>query len=210
VKNRSVTILLAVGIAAIPSVAPRPGFAQESPSVDAPRAAAPVARQSWTADRRAFAVGDVITVLVDERTLASATTGNFASDRRRRDMRVDASQSVTSSIPNVSASVGSINDAESRQRGEAQRQNRFVGEMTVRVVSIDNGLLQVRGEKRTTVDRSQQELTLTGWVRPQDVSAQNLLESWRIGDAQLLYTSRGGLDRPRGGIITRIISVFWP
>jgi flagellar L-ring protein FlgH len=209
VKNSGTLLLL---VATVGWSAPGAGAAsaQDAPVLDAPRAAGPAARQSWTADRRGFVVGDVITVLVDERTLASATSGNFASDRRRRDMRVDASQNVTSAIPSVGASVGSINDAESRQRGGAVRQNRFVGEMTVRVVSIENGMLQVRGEKSTTVDRSEQALTLTGWVRPQDVSAQNLLESWRIGDAQLVYTSRGGLDRPRGGIITRIISVFWP
>jgi flagellar L-ring protein FlgH len=193
-------------------VLPAPGAsAQEAPAV--PAADAQVVRptrQSWTADRRSFRVGDVITVLVDERTLASATTGNFASDRRRRDMSVAASQSVTTSIPSVSATFGSGNDAESRQRGEALRQNRFVGEMTVRVVAVENGLLQVRGEKQTSVDRNRQQLTLAGWVRPQDVSSQNLLESWRIGDAQLVYTQRGGLDRPRGGIVSRIISVFWP
>jgi flagellar L-ring protein FlgH len=172
--------------------------------------AAAQARQSWTSDRRAFDVGDVITVLVDERTLASATMGQTASERRNRDMSVGASQNIHPAIPSVSATVGTRNDADSRRRGEAVRQNRFVGEMTVRVVGVENGLLQVRGEKRTSVDRNRQDLTLSGWIRPEDVSRQNTVESWRVGDAQIVYRSRGSLGKAGGGIVTRIISVFWP
>jgi len=167
------------------------------------------ARQSWTSDRRSFAVGDVITVLIDEQTMATATTGDYAADRRRRDLGTSVSTSIAA-FPRGGASIGSANDAESRQRGEATRQNRFVGEMTVRVVAAENGLLQVEGERTTSVDRNVQAMTLTGWIRPQDVSEFNLIESWRIGDASLTYTSSGNMGRPRGGIIGRLLGMIWP
>ncbi len=168
-------------------------------------------RQSWTADRRAFSEGDVITVLVDEHTLASATTGNYASDRRRRDASVSVRQDVVLDAPrSAGAGFGSGNSAESRQSGEAVRRNNFQGEMTVRVVGIENGILRLEGRKMVDVDKNRQELRLTGWVRPQDVTTRNTVDSWRIAEAELVYLSRGGLGTPRGGIVSRLIGVFWP
>jgi flagellar basal body L-ring protein FlgH len=47
-------------------------------------------------------------------------------------------------------------------------------------------------------------------VRPQDISARNLVESWRLADAELLYESTGDLGNPKKGIITRILGILWP
>jgi flagellar L-ring protein FlgH len=180
-------------------------------AVAAGSAEAQASRQSWTADRRDFVEGDVITVLIDEHTLAAANQGNFASDRRFRDLGVGAAQNVTGAIPSVRGEVSSTNQAESRSRGEATRQNRFQGEMTVRVIGIEpGGLLRVEGRKVVNIDRTSEELMLRGLIRPQDVSTRNLVDSWRVADAELLYTSRGGLASPRGGIIGRILGIIWP
>jgi flagellar L-ring protein FlgH len=168
-------------------------------------------RQSWTSDRRDFVTGDVITVLIDEHTLASANQGNFASDRRFRDLGVGVSQTATAAIPNVRGQVGSSNQAESRQRGEATRQNRFQGEMTVRVVGVEEGgLLRIEGNKVVDIDRNAEELTLRGVIRPQDVTSGNMIDSWRVADAELVYTARGRLGRPRGGIVGRVLAAIWP
>lgn len=203
---RSTPLLLA----AVAILAAAPLEAQQTPSLAAPTAArAP--RQSWTSDRRDFAVGAIITVLVDEYTLASAKKDNFASNRRLRDLGVGASQSVVSSIPALGADVSSINDAESRQRGDAFRQNRFQGEMSVRVTGIEpSGLLRVEGKKVVNVDDHREELSLMGYIRPEDVSAGNLVDSWRVGDAELVYTSDGSLGEPRSGMIGRLLGKIWP
>ena len=177
----------------------------------APTAATRAPRRSWTADRQDFAVGDVITVLIDEFTLAASNRGSSASDRRQRDMSLGVAQSVTAAIPSVSGDFSSSSNAESSQRGENTQQNRFQGEMTVRVTEVDpSGLLRVEGIKLIDVDDSKQELTLKGWVRPQDVSARNMVDSWRLGDAELTYSSKGSLGKPRGGMIGRILGAVWP
>ena len=178
----------------------------------AAQAATPIRapRRSWTADRQDFVVGDVITVLIDELTVASANKGTSASDRRGRDLGLGASQSVVASLPSIGADVTSTSSAESSQRGESTQANHFQGEMTVRVTEIENGLLRVEGIKLVDVDGSKQELTLKGWIRPQDVSARNLIDSWRLGDAELTYTSNGSLDKPAGGIIGKLLGALWP
>jgi flagellar L-ring protein precursor FlgH len=83
--------------------------------------------------------------------------------------------------------------------------------MTVRVVKVSpSGVLEVKGAKTVDVDKNRQDLTLTGFVRPEDVSRNNIVESSRIADAQVLYSLKGDLGKTRGGIVGRIISVFWP
>lgn len=166
-------------------------------------------RQSWTSDRRDFRAGDLITVMIDEHTLAASNQGEFNSDRRYRDLGVGVGQSLTGAIPGGSADINSSNQAESRRRGESTRQNRFRGEMTVRILAVEEGgMLRVEGRKVVNIDRVSEELTLRGLVRPHDVSAANMVESWRVADAELLYTARG--DSPRGGILGRLLGAIWP
>ena len=179
-------------------------------AAQAPAAAVKAPRRSWTADKQDFVVGDVITVLIDELTVASANKGTSASDRRGRDLGLGASQNVVASLPSIGADVSSTNSAESQQRGESTQANHFQGEMTVRVTEIENGLLRVEGLKLVDVDGSKQEMSLKGWVRPQDISGRNMIDSWRVGDAELTYTSKGSLGKPAGGILGRILGAVWP
>lgn len=175
-------------------------------------AAAPrPSRASWTSDRRSFGEGDVITVLVDEHTIAAALKGTNSSNSRYRDLSVGVDQSVVPTLPRARGDVSTSDAAESRQRGDLTRENRFQGEMTVRVTSVEpNGLLRVEGKKVINVDRNAEELSLTGFVRPQDVSHANMIDSWRVADAQLLYSSKGSLGSPKSGIIGKLLGALWP
>lgn len=168
-------------------------------------------RQSWTSDRRTFGEGDVITVLVDEHTIAAALKGTVNSNSRFRDLSVGVDQAVMPTLPKVKADISSSDEAESRQRGDMTRENRFQGEMTVRVTGVEpNGLLRIEGKKMINVDKNSEELTLSGYVRPQDVSHGNVVDSWRVADAQLLYTSKGSLGKAKSGFISKILGAFWP
>ena len=165
-------------------------------------------RQSWVADRRAFAVGDIITVLIDDYTISTAVKDNIATDTRRRNM------GATIRIPLQGSRNGGIdarNDSDTQQRGALRRENRFQNEMSVRVIALgENGLLQVRGTKNITVDKAQQDVLFEGWVRAQDVSPQNLVESYRVADATVSYNSPGPLGKTKSGLFTRILGIFLP
>jgi flagellar L-ring protein FlgH len=188
-----------------PPAAPATPAAAEPAPTRAPR-------QSWTSSRRSFQQGDVLTVLVDEHTMAAALKGANNSDRRFRDLGMSVGGGVSMPIPNIDADIGTTNSAESRQSGDMTRENRFRGEMSVRIMEIDpaTGLLRIEGKKVIAMDKHSEELALTGWARPQDVSHSNLLDSWRIADAELLYTSTGSLGKPSQSMIARVLSIFWP
>lgn len=168
---------------------------------------------SWTADRREYQVGDIITVLVTEATLASATKSQSGSDQqsRKNGMGLEPPKIGTSSLPSIDASMSADKNSSSKQDGDAKRAVAFKGDISVRVVSVDKtGLMQIKGSKVVDVDKNKQTLNLTGWVRPEDISAQNLIASERIADAQLTYALSGDLGKTRGGIVGRLLSVFWP
>jgi flagellar L-ring protein precursor FlgH len=172
----------------------------------APAAAAP-RRASWTSDRREFVVGDIITVLIDDYTISTAVKENLNTDNRSRGL------SATAAIPGQSqrAAIDSRNTADQMQRGQARRENRFQNEMSVRVVAVGpGGLLQVKGEKVITVDKAAQDVAFAGWIRAQDVGTGNTIESSRVADAQLSYSSPGGLGKPKQGLVTKLLGVLWP
>jgi flagellar L-ring protein FlgH len=205
--------IVAIAAAAVTVATPVRAHAQAAAAPSTSQAAAPAPqprpRRSWTSDRRDFVVGDVITVALDEFTLASANTGNSATDRKRRDASFDLS---TGSGTPTRFDFGTRNDGESQQRGEATRQNRFQGDISVRIVAIDpaTGLLQVKGQKLVNVDKNQQTVAFAGYVRPQDVSPANVVESMRVADAQLTYLNKGGLGKPKGGIVSKVVGMLWP
>ena len=176
---------------------------------------APVHRLvSWTSDRSEYQVGDVITVLVTEATLATATKSQTGSDQqtRKNDLGIDPPQMGTTPMPSIDATMSFGKDASSKQSGDAKRGVNFKGDISVRVVAVDakTGLLQVKGSKVVDVDKNKQTLNFAGYVRPQDVSPQNVVASERVADAQLTYELTGAIGKTRGGIIGRLISVFWP
>jgi flagellar L-ring protein precursor FlgH len=188
---------------------PPAGTAATTPPAAAAAATAPAApkRGSWTADRRDFVVGDIITVLIDDYTISTAVKENVNSDTRTRGL------SVSARLPESSKNIGidSRNAADQTQRGQARRENRFQNEMSVRVVAVGpNGLLQVKGTKVIDVDKAKQDIAFTGWVRAQDVSVSNVIESSRVADAQIGYASPGPLGKPKQGIITKVLGALWP
>ncbi len=190
------------GAAAAPTTSAASATAPATAPANAPRP-----RVSWTSDRRDFVVGDLITVLIDDYTVSTAVKENTATDSRTRGLGLNAQ------LPTNSKNVGldTRNSADQSQRGSARRENRFQNEMSVRIVAVaPNGLLQLKGTKNIDVDKSGQNIEFTGWVRPQDISATNMVESNRVADAKLGYLSPGPLGKPKQGIISKVLGGLWP
>ena len=208
--RRCITLVAAATLVAAPAAAQT---GTGAPPVTAAAGAAPAAapapkpRESWTSDRRNFLVGDIVTVLIDDYTISTAVKENIASDNRTRELGASAD------LPTSSKSVGidTRNGATQQQRGSARRENRFQNEMSVRVVSVgQNGLLQLKGSKKIDVDKAKQDIEFSGWVRAQDISPQNYVESNRVADVTIGYASPGNLAKPKQGILTRILGALWP
>jgi len=169
---------------------------------------------SWTADRREYNVGDVITVLVSEATIASATKSQNGTDQqtRKNDMAVDLPKvGPLTALPSLDGTMSMNKNSASKQSGDASRGVNFRGDISVRVVAVDKtGQIQVKGTKTVDVDKNKQTIEFSGWVRPEDVSLDNLVASERVADATLTYHLTGDIGKTRGGLVGRILNVFWP
>ncbi len=164
-------------------------------------------RQSWTSDRRDYHLGDIVTILVDEYTLTSLDKQVNARESRRRTLGFGLNTPSSSK----EFGINSNNDNDSQNSGLDARTNRLTTEMSARVVSIaPNGIMQLKGAKAINVEQSKVNLTLSGWVRTQDVSPQNIVQSYRLADAQLDYQAEGPLGKAKSGIIGRLLGAFWP
>jgi len=165
---------------------------------------APVPRidLGWFADGRRFQVGDVVTVVVDEFTAASADR----STTELQDRTADAGGSFSANRSGADANLQTFLGSESTRQGRDLRQDRLNSEVSVRVTAIEpNGTLRIEGTKSLVIDDHEQQVTVRGVIRPQDISALNTVESWRLAEAEVLYATDGALGDTEKSMLMRLL-----
>jgi flagellar L-ring protein precursor FlgH len=180
-----------------------------TPDTTAQRPPAPIVvrRSSWTSDATPLRVGDVVTVIIDEETSARERVTNVGQDRRTLRAGLSADANGKAAIKATGLESGWNSD--SRNTGEANRQGNLCGTLSARVVSVGpGGIAEIEGRKAVSVDGREQTMTLHGFVRPQDVSPENVVFSVRIADATIKY--QGKKMGPKIGILGKILSILWP
>ncbi|NRR32003.1 flagellar basal body L-ring protein FlgH [Oxalobacteraceae bacterium] len=162
---------------------------------------------SLTSDSRAFRVGDVVTVNLQETTQASKKAGtSFSKDSSAG---VAAPNLLGKSFPkaglDLSAQRSFTGDSTSTQ------QNALSGSITVIVQEVlPNGLLRVAGEKSLTLNQGEEFVRLRGYLRAADIDADNQVSSLRIANARIAYSAQGTLaDANTPGWLTRFFTGPW-
>lgn len=176
-------------------------------------------------DARARNVGDIVTVVLNERTVANRSSNASAEKTTSMSLEADLSplanigpavrglpgSGAVRSIANRANALGqSVNglSAESalefEGKGAASAQNAFTGTITATVIEVlPNGNLVIAGEKQLAVSSEEEIIRLSGVVTPSDVVG-NSVNSTRIADLRLEYRGRGfGDDTNSPGWLTR-------
>ncbi len=152
-------------------------------------------KASW-ADQRASAIGDIITVLIEEKANASSSAGLDADNEHV----VGVVSDLKGTKFNFDAGInsGMTNDSSTSRKGSIS------ATITVRVVDIDQyGLLKIEGTQFVTVNGEEQKITLSGFIRKDDLSAQNAIISSRIESAHIELSGIGEVDDNRKPSIFR-------
>jgi flagellar L-ring protein FlgH len=162
-----------------------------------------------TSGMRASQVGDVLTIMLVERT--SATKSNSANIDRGGEVSIvpPASGPLSLLKPKLLNSSG----AQSFQgQGDAAQSNALSGEVSVTVAAVyPNGTMLVRGEKLLTLNRGDERLQMSGIVRAADISPDNKIISTRVADAKIRYVGKGEVARAsRQGWLQRFFSKVSP
>jgi flagellar L-ring protein FlgH len=137
-----------------------------------------------TGDRKAFRVGDVLTVQVFENS--SATTTSDVDTRRKNSINAELTHGTRRSATGVGV------NGEFDGGGRTQRTNRMLITLSVTVQEVlPNGDLRLGGEQLMVVNKEEQRVKLEGRVRPQDVTDGNVVMSTRLADARITYVGEG-------------------
>jgi len=101
---------------------------------------------------------------------------------------------------------------DSQGTGTAEQAGKVSGSLTAVVTEVlPNGLLVVRGYKRTALRAGSQVMRVTGLVRPSDIQPDNTVRSRRLADAEISVAGRGELaDASRSGWMNRALLRIWP
>jgi flagellar L-ring protein precursor FlgH len=159
-------------------------------------------------DLRARAVGDILTVMLVERTNASKES----STSTQKGTSVDTGAPVFAGRPMTANGLPLTNELEAKRsfdgQADSSQSNRLDGSITVTVVDrLPNGNLLVRGEKRITINQGEEFVRLQGVIRPVDIGPQNTVESTKVADAQISYAGKGTLaEVNRPGWLARFFS----
>jgi flagellar L-ring protein precursor FlgH len=147
-----------------------------------------------TSGQRAAQVGDVLTIVLTERTQAQATAGTTT----QREGNVGLLPPVTGILSKLFSASDARAGGNSRYGGTGQttQSNQLSGEISVTVQEVfPNGTMLVRGEKRVRLNRGNEFIQVAGLVRPADILPDNRVASTRLADAKITYSGRGEIAR---------------
>lgn len=164
-------------------------------------------------DGRAFRVGDIITIELDESTESSKSSSTSVEKSNSTEVGAGTVLGQNLSIFGnpLSASLSSDNSFDGE--GSSDMSNSLSGNITVTVHEVrPNGTLLVRGEKWLTLNQGDEYIRISGLVRPQDIDDSNTVLSTRLADARITYSGTGAQNDANvmGWLARFFISPLWP
>lgn len=156
-------------------------------------------------DQRAKRVGDIVTIILDERTASKKSTETSLSKENETSVG-----GIT--VHGLALEQALEGEREFSGSADADQSNSLQGNITVTVADVlPNGALFVRGEKWITLTNGDELIRVSGLVRPADISPNNTVVSTKLADSRITYSGRGELaDTGRMGWLARLfVSPFF-
>jgi len=158
---------------------------------------------------RANRVGDILTVAFTESF--QATKSQNAATSRSSENSVTLPSVVDNAIPGTDL-FSSSGESTFSGSGSTAQSNSLTGSVSVHVVRVyDNGNLEIMGQKKLTLNNGDEYIRVSGIVRPRDISADNVVQSDRIANADINYIGAGDVARSgKKGWYTRMMETISP
>ncbi len=170
-------------------------------------------------DQRAAQIGDILTVditIADEATLDNETS-------RSRDASEDSDVTnllglegeLSKVLPDAisAASVASLGSKSAHTGTGSIARSESISLTVAAIITqvLPNGNLVISGTQEVRVNFEKRILTITGVVRPEDISATNIIKHTQIAEARIAYGGAGQLtdvQQPRYG--QQLFDVIFP
>jgi flagellar L-ring protein FlgH len=153
-------------------------------------------------DQRASRVGDILTVVVtinDQAQLANETKRSRANTETETAPSVLGFEShfhnwLPKAVnPSSLLNVGGTNNNDGK--GSIARQEQIDLRVAAEIIQVlPNGNLVLQGKQQVNVNFDQRELTISGIIRPQDISSENTVTYDQIAEARIEYGGKGQIQ----------------
>ncbi|MCP8898633.1 flagellar basal body L-ring protein FlgH [Gilvimarinus xylanilyticus] len=173
------------------------------------------ASQSMTlfTDTKARNIGDIITIVLNERTASSKSSGVNVTKESSTSLPAGTIFGTTPTLNGMPFDTNINQDRDFNGDAGADQSNSLSGSIAVTVADVlPNGNLIVRGEKWMTLNRGDEFIRISGILRPEDISPQNTVASTRLANAQISYSGTGELANSQNmGWMSKFFnSGYWP
>ena len=162
-------------------------------------------RSNWVADRRPTSVGDIVTVVVNERTRTK--------DQGKTDVSKSNNNSVADGVGifDFIRAFGFSSKSNMKGDGSTERTHTAQTQITCLVTDIlPNGNLIIEGTRDIATHEETLQLQVVGVIRPQDVDSYNQISSDKIANAEIGVKGKGALTRlQKPGILTQILQTIF-
>jgi flagellar L-ring protein precursor FlgH len=169
------------------------------------------ASRSMVADKRAHAVGDILSILIQE----SNTAARQNDTQTKKTSSIDASlqsflfSPAASKLLTKGGQLPAMKTSSAQNfdgGGQINNSEKITARIAVRVIDVlPNGNLIIEGTRKVSFSGETQDAVLRGVVRSDDVTAANTIFSYNIADATIKYVSSGTIsDNQKKGWFTRV------
>jgi flagellar L-ring protein FlgH len=160
--------------------------------------------RSLFSDRRAYQVGDVVTILIVEHAVGSNESGTNTDVENQ----LGLSAVGTGDLSGTNMGVNGQWKHKSDGTGAISRSGSLQGTLSAKIMEITpTGNLIIEGSRSVIINGEKQETTLKGTVRAEDISGQNTVYSYNVADALISYTGKGDVNSAsKPGYFTRILN----
>jgi len=145
-------------------------------------------------DRRARHVGDLLTIVINEKTSAGKTGSDTGSKTGSTSFSVGKLLGLNTAVTGqMGLDAKGSNKFEDKDASNSS--NTFTGTLSVTVTEVlSNGYLAVSGEKQVAFDKGAEYIRFSGVVNPDSILNGNQVSSTQVADARLEYRSNTRID----------------
>lgn len=181
-------------VLAAPGMAPQPASANSLWRTGA---------RAFFVDQRAARVGDILTVQIDiddsARTQNTTTTSRTTSQTMGVPHLFGLENSLGKLFPggfDPAEAVETGSTASKAGAGAVTRAEKISLTVAAVVTAVlPNGNLVIQGTQEVVTNGELRRLTVSGIVRPEDISAANTIKHTQIAEARIAYGGRGDISR---------------
>jgi flagellar L-ring protein precursor FlgH len=165
-------------------------------------------------DSKAHRVGDIISVILSEKTQARKNAKTELKKQNQTTLdAVTGFGGAPVTIDGKALQFGVGQDSNFKGDSKADQGNSLSGNISVHVLRVlPNGNLMIRGEKWLTLNNGDEYIRLTGVIRSKDINSNNTIMSTKVANARIQYAGTGSFAdaNEQGWLVKFFNSTWWP